>query len=331
MIDTIACGTAFGAALAAAAVHQPYVIVSQLSLTNFHMLESFLAAAASSALFTAVTQGTGYAAFPPRSFSSLGLLGRLDGNIVGGLLQGAGMALSGACAGTVFAQNGAGVSTSFYALGGAMVGGIVWTGFLRPALQRQHKPRPTNQKLPVDHQLGVGRTTALIMLEVVFVAVIGVAASSSSTVTARTQGPVHPIAGGVLIGLAQLFSILVRKTMLGNSTSFEEFGDYFWWLAGGARSGRPSYKNMLFATSLAFGSYLVSLRFPPTVMIQSGVDASSPARVALGGALIAIGSRMAGGCTSGHGISGISLMSISSFVTVAAMFAGGIGLTSVLG
>lgn len=49
MLDTIACGAAFGAALAAAAVHQPSVIVSQLGLTNFHMLESFLAAAASSA------------------------------------------------------------------------------------------------------------------------------------------------------------------------------------------------------------------------------------------------------------------------------------------
>ncbi|KAK8080670.1 hypothetical protein PG997_008488 [Apiospora hydei] len=285
MLDTVACGAAFGAALAAAAVHQPYVIVSQLRLTNFHMLESFLAAAASSALFTAVMQGTGYAAFPPRSFSSLGLLGRLDGNIVGGLLQGAGMALSGACAGTVFAQNGAGIPSSFHALGGAMVGGIVWTGFLRPALQRQRKPlpQPSTQKLTVDRQLGVGRNTALLLLETVFVAVIGVAATSSSTST-RTQGPVYPVAGGVLIGLAQLFSILLRKTMLGTSTSFEEFGDYFWWLAGGARSpGRPSsYKNMLFAASLAFGSYLVSSRFPASIATSSRVDASSPARVALG-------------------------------------------------
>lgn len=267
----------------------------------------------------------------------MGLLGSsLDGNLLGGLLQGAGMALSGACAGTVFAQNGAGIRSSFYALGGAMVGGIVWTGFLRPALQRRRrrKPQPPTSptKLAVDRQLGLGRTTALLLLETVFVAVIGVAASSSSTMS-RTQGPVDPVTGGLLIGLAQLFSILLRKTMLGTSTAFEEFGDYFWWLAGGgARATRPSFKNMLFDASLALGSYLVSLRSPTLNTIRSGVDVvSSPARVALGGALIAVGSRMAGGCTSGHGISGISLMSVSSFVTVAAMFAGGIGVTSALG
>lgn len=49
ILDTLLCGTAFGAALAAAGVHQPVVIVSQLTMDNFHMLESFLAAAASSA------------------------------------------------------------------------------------------------------------------------------------------------------------------------------------------------------------------------------------------------------------------------------------------
>ena len=240
------------------------------------------------------------------------------------------MALSGACAGTVFAQNGAGIRSSFHALGGAMVGGIVWTGFLRSALQRRRKPpQPTAQKLTVDRQLGLGRTTALLLLETVFVTVIGVAASSSAM--SRTQGPVHPVAGGVLIGLAQLFSILLRKTMLGTSTAFEEFGDSFWWLAGGACATRPSHKNMVFAASLALGSYLVSLRFPTPTTGTVLDNADSPARVALGGALIAIGSRMAGGCTSGHGISGISLMSVSSFLTVAAMFAGGIGVTSALG
>ncbi|KAK8011361.1 YeeE/YedE family protein [Apiospora arundinis] len=288
MLDTIACGAAFGAALSAAAVHQPYVIVSQLKLTNFHMLESFLAAAASSALFTAVMQGTGYATLPPRSFSSLSLLGPLDGNLAGGLLQGAGMALSGACAGTVFAQNGAGVRSSFYALGGAMVGGIVWTGFLRPAIQRRQKqqeqqiPSPAPKKLTVDRQLGLSRGVTLVLLETMFVAVIGVAVSSTA---ARTRGPVHPVVGGVLIGLAQLFSILLRKSMLGTSTSFEEFGDYFWWLVGGAkRRSRPSScKNIVFTASLALGSYLVSLRFPAMEIPGGGVDASSPARVALGG------------------------------------------------
>ena len=42
-----------------------------------------------------------------------------------------------------------------------------------------------------------------------------------------------------------------------------------------------------------------------------------------------LGARIAGGCTSGHGISGMAQLSVGSMVAVAAMFAGGI-LTATL-
>jgi len=51
----------------------------------------------------------------------------------------------------------------------------------------------------------------------------------------------------------------------------------------------------------------------------------------VGGTLMILGSRIAGGCTSGHGISGMSMGAKSSFVTVTAMFAGGILGVRVLG
>ena len=41
-------GAVFGAALVAAGVYQPAVIIGQLKLANFHMIQTFLAAAASS-------------------------------------------------------------------------------------------------------------------------------------------------------------------------------------------------------------------------------------------------------------------------------------------
>ncbi|MEE4378192.1 MAG: YeeE/YedE thiosulfate transporter family protein, partial [Candidatus Competibacteraceae bacterium] len=37
-----------------------------------------------------------------------------------------------------------------------------------------------------------------------------------------------------------------------------------------------------------------------------------------------LGARIAGGCTSGHGISGIAQLAVGSMLAVAAMFAGGI-------
>lgn len=49
LINTILTGAAFGAALTASGVYQPSVIVSQLKLQNWHMIQTFLTAAATSA------------------------------------------------------------------------------------------------------------------------------------------------------------------------------------------------------------------------------------------------------------------------------------------
>ncbi|MFZ0458359.1 MAG: YeeE/YedE thiosulfate transporter family protein, partial [Rhodoplanes sp.] len=43
------------------------------------------------------------------------------------------------------------------------------------------------------------------------------------------------------------------------------------------------------------------------------------------GFLMLFGARLADGCTSGHGLSGVAQLAVGSTVAVAAMFAGGIG------
>ncbi len=50
----------------------------------------------------------------------------------------------------------------------------------------------------------------------------------------------------------------------------------------------------------------------------------------IGGFLILFGARLAGGCTSGHGISGVAQLSVSSILATVAMFAGGILLAKIL-
>jgi hypothetical protein len=49
-----------------------------------------------------------------------------------------------------------------------------------------------------------------------------------------------------------------------------------------------------------------------------------------GGVLIGYGARFAGGCTSGHGISGCSSLSQGSFVTTAVFFSTAVGVTWLL-
>jgi len=50
----------------------------------------------------------------------------------------------------------------------------------------------------------------------------------------------------------------------------------------------------------------------------------------LGGFLIIVGARLAGGCTSGHIISGMTQLAVSSTIFAAAVFAGGIGVAHLL-
>jgi uncharacterized membrane protein YedE/YeeE len=52
--------------------------------------------------------------------------------------------------------------------------------------------------------------------------------------------------------------------------------------------------------------------------------------LAIGGLLVGFGSRYAGGCTSGHAISGISDLQVPSLIAVVGFFIGGLLMTHVL-
>ena len=50
----------------------------------------------------------------------------------------------------------------------------------------------------------------------------------------------------------------------------------------------------------------------------------------LGGFLVGFGTRYAGGCTSGHGVTGTALLQPASFIALVAFFAGGLASTHLL-
>jgi uncharacterized membrane protein YedE/YeeE len=129
----------------------------------------------------------------------------------------------------------------------------------------------------------------------------------------------NPVLGGLLIGVGQATSVLFTRKTLGVSSAYQDIGKYFWSILEG-KAG-PGLSNVVFAGGVMAGSKIIS-QYVPTIG-DTGPGVSSPAAIAGGFAMI-FGARLAGGCTSGHGISGMSTMSLSSFVTVAAMFGGGI-------
>lgn len=120
-------GVVFGFALEKARVFEPGVIVGQMQLSNFIMLKVFLTAVATGAVVLAILHGMGMVKLYPKA-----ALYWADG--IGGLILGAGIALAGACPGTVLAQIGAGYRDAIFTVLGGLAGAVAFS-YAEPALQ----------------------------------------------------------------------------------------------------------------------------------------------------------------------------------------------------
>jgi len=81
------------------------------------------------------------------------------------------------------------------------------------------------------------------------------------------------------------------------------------------------------AIAAVTGGEFVNEWLPPLWEARFGDSIALRAAVALGGGvLMAFGARLAGGCTSGHGISGTMQLSVGSWISVICFFIGGIAV-----
>lgn len=152
-----------------------------------------------------------------------------------------------------------------------------------------------------------------------------------------------PYLAGILIGLLQIPAFLLIGTALGASSSYVTVTasvlDLFSLPAAATDyavkhlSGAKNWWQVALVVGIAVGGF-ISARLSGTLrgaiapVWTRALASPSPARrftVAFaGGFLMLLGARIADGCTSGHGISGIAQLAIGSFIAVTAMFAGGI-------
>lgn len=157
-----------------------------------------------------------------------------------------------------------------------------------------------------------------------------------------------PYVAGVIIGLLQIPTFLLMSTALGASSSFVTVGAHIASLFDSQVSdvsylakhlwGAKNWWQVAVVGGIAVGAFL-SMRLsgarrqtisPVWARTIGTSTLSARATVAfLAGFIMLFGARIAGGCTSGHGISGMAQLSVGSTLAVAAMFAGGI-LTAAL-
>ena len=130
--------------------------------------------------------------------------------------------------------------------------------------------------------------------------------------------PLAGLAGGVLIGLAAAVMLLGLGRIAGVSGIAAK-------AAGLGGSGIARSGAWMFLIGLPLGALLVSLA-------QGGIAASfaSTPVLVIAGLLVGIGTRLGSGCTSGHGVCGISRFSARSIVAALTFMAAGIATVAAM-
>lgn len=136
--------------------------------------------------------------------------------------------------------------------------------------------------------------------------------------------PLHGFTGGLMIGVAAAIVLLGLGRIAGVSGLAAR-------ALGIADSGAPRAVAIAFVVGLPLGAWLLSV-------VTGGVEVNYPPSVWMlvpAGLLVGFGTRLGSGCTSGHGVCGMSRLSrrstlatvlfmASGFATVAALRFGGL-------
>jgi uncharacterized protein len=122
--------------------------------------------------------------------------------------------------------------------------------------------------------------------------------------------PITATLGGMIIGLAVVIFFLFNGRLVGISG-----------IAANALTEKDNkFDNLLFLLGLILGPILYTLFTNQEINITIS---NSLILLIIAGLLVGIGTRISGGCTSGHGISGIGRFSLRSIVaTITFMIVG---------
>lgn len=339
---SLAVGLVFGLAIHKSNVYRGTVLRDQFDFSNNVMLKVFLSATATSALILSImhtikwssecTDCTqhGYTRHP------LGI----PGTAFGAFCLGAGMAVAGACPGTIWVQLGSGAWTkSLTTLSGGVVGSAAYAVAVHFGIEKYLEKMPL---LPArravhtwvgHHRLVVGIAAFVALMG--FSGVLDILVNPSPFFPAGFTAPGlvwNPVFCGIIIGTLQIPLVLALRKNLGSSSAIMTllatalFFTQRFAAVNSKRSGLKNWWQVLYMFGAAGGAALTTLLSQEEW--YAGEDISFPAAF-IGGFLAFWGARIAKGCTSGHGISGAGHLGVASFVSIASMFAGAIFVKNV--
>ncbi|CAF1175718.1 unnamed protein product [Adineta ricciae] len=353
IVSVIILGLLFGFLMNKATVFITPTIRKQMLFQRFVMLKMFLAAVGVSMLSAAVLE------LVRKNLYTKVLVDDIEDNcrrgvlhyVAGGSLIGLGMVICGSCPGTIFVQVGSGIFNSLFTSLGALLGTYFYFIVIHD--------RSTKERLPsnalVFRRLPDILHTPSVVLHLLFgLAFLGGAIGLEYFVPWRSDIDYYfrersymnrgnmftsvfhmaawpPALCGAGVGLLQLLFVVLLSRTLGASSAFAVLAAQICRIKPIGRAipsltsytfGLENYVTFLFGVSAVLGSALsstVSETIPLGAENGTNIFAS-----VLGGFLLFVGARCAGGCTSGQGISGTTHLIIGSLITTACIFGSGI-------
>ena len=124
--------------------------------------------------------------------------------------------------------------------------------------------------------------------------------------------------------------MLISRKAIGVSAAYEQLAREFWSITSPSTHAKPPSRSAIwFAIEIIIGAKAL-VRQLPSLMPCTEMQGVGTFTSLVGGVTMVFGVALAGGCPSGHGISGVATLSLPSFVTVAAIFGGGVTFKALL-
>jgi len=321
-ITILILGFLFGAVLQYAGLNK-YNVISGLALReNFAVAKAIAIAIGIGAILLNVEIAMGFASYHVKPFVVGGL-------ILGGLIFGSGMAILGYCPGTLAISAGEGSLDAVIGILGGLFGGVFYTlvlPFISPILG------PNLGKISLNSLVGTNSLFFVLLF------IIGGSFIFSAFYLHKKDKDKSKkwIFSGVALAILNIivFSKGVTNRPIGASTTFPYVADLFTGLTNNDYFNKiktPGNWEMIFlfgAFAAGLAISLIKNDFKLTLIHKNWEKRKGNSNVNraiwafIGGFILIFGARMAGGCTSGHILSGGMQLAFSSLFFAVFVFIG---------
>ena len=312
-------GIIFAVILRYAKLNKNDVIIGNAILKDLTVLKTLLTAMGVGAVILSIEIALGLAGFHIKPFLAGGI-------VLGGILFGIGMAILGYCPGTLAISLGEGSLDALAGILGGLLGGFTFT-WLLPSIHTVLGPSYGNislKSLTQEHPVLYFILVVILSAVFVFLAFLLHKSEQKTNKNPNYRWLYSGIALAVLNGV--VFLKVTTNRPIGASTSYPYVSDYITGLTNNgyfAKIHVPGHWELIFLagaflTALVFSLLDGSFQFKSVYSVWATAKGTSIKKrliwAFIAGFILLFGARTAGGCTSGHILSGGMQFALSSLV-----------------